>query len=192
MNMPLEALLDRIFYRLRQLGSVIPGRRRAGLLPDEVQSAIHSLGLDVPDELLNVYTCCDGTSTYEGDDIGKIQFFPGFYWMSLADALQVYHAISKGGDWNRAWLPIFANGGGDFYAVVCDEASPYFGEVVGFVLGEPDQIIEFKNIVSMLETIERAFADGAFFASEGMLKADYPKMRAISRQLQRGFMEHGA
>jgi hypothetical protein len=84
----------------------------------------------------------------------------------------------------------FADGGGDFYAVICDSASPFFGEVLGFVLGEQDQIIEFKNVATMLETIERSFADGAFFVSDGRLKADYPKMRAIAHKVQPGFTEH--
>ncbi len=192
MNMSLEALIDRIFDQLRQLGSTIAGKRRAGLRPEEVHIAFDGLGLEVPDELLNVYCCCDGTSTYEGDVLGEIQFFPGFYWMSLEDSIQVYRSISTGNEWDRAWFPIFANGGGDFYAAVCDKSSLYFGEIVGFVLGEPDQLIEFKNILSMLRTIERSLEGGVFFASEGRLKADYPKMREIARQLQPGFMEHEA
>lgn len=190
MNTHLEALVDRIFGHLGQLGSRIPSRRRAGLSLNDIKKALSDQSLEAPDDLLALYAYCDGTSTREGDILGEIQFFPGFYWMSLDDALEAYRAVSKSGEWGGSWLPIFANGGGDFYAVICDSASPYFGEVVGFVLGEPDQIIEFRDIASLLETVERSFADAAFFASEGHLKADYPRMRAIARQVQPGFTEH--
>ncbi|MBW9336046.1 SMI1/KNR4 family protein [Herbaspirillum sp. RU 5E] len=190
MNQLFKEPIDRIFEQLGQIGSTLPCKRRAGLAPVEVQAAFDGLGLDVPDDLLNVYCYCDGTSTYEGDSLSEIQFFPGFYWMSLEDAIDVYRAISRADEWNRAWFPIFANGGGDFYAVVCDKVSPYYGEIVGFILAEEAQLVEFQNIVSMLRTIERSFAGSVFYASEGRLKADYPKMRAIARQLQPDFTEH--
>lgn len=189
-NTYLEALVDSIFGHLRQLGSMIPSRRRTGLRPESIKKAMQNQGLDAPDELIALYAYCDGTSTQEGEILGEIQLFPGFYWMSLDDALATYRGVSKSVEWGGSWLPIFANGGGDFYAVVCDSDSPYFGEIVGFVLGEPGQIIEFKNIVSLLETIERSFADGVFFISEGGLKADYPRMRTIAREIQPDFLEH--
>jgi cell wall assembly regulator SMI1 len=190
MNTHLEALVDRIFGHLRDRASVTADRRRAGLSPEYVEAAIQDLGLQMPDDLRDLYSYCDGTSTFEGDVLGEIQFFPGFYWMSLEDALISYRAVSKSEGWNRAWLPIFANGGGDFYAVVCENTSPYFGEVVGFVLGEPDQMVEFRTVTSLFETIDRSFSHGAFFVSDGRLKADYSKMRAIARMAQPGFTEH--
>lgn len=190
MNSHIEASIDRIFGHLQQLGSVIPSRRRAGLSPERIRKAMYDQSLEAPDELIALYAYCDGTSTQEGEILGEIQFFPGFYWLSLDDALETYRGVSRSAEWGGSWLPIFANGGGDFYAVVCDSASPYFGEVIGFVLGEPDQIVEFKDVASLLETVERSFADGAFFISEGVLKADYPRMRAIAREVQPGFMEH--
>jgi hypothetical protein len=112
--------------------------------------------------------------------------------LSLEYAIEVYRDISRAPEWDRAWFPIFANGGGDFYAVVCDKSSSCFGEIVGFILGEEVQLFEFKNIASMLKIIERSFADGVFFKSEGRLKADYSKIHAIARQLQPDFVEHEA
>lgn len=188
--MNVEALVDRIFNHLRQLGSVVPNRRRAGVRADEVENVLLGLGLVGPNALLAVYAHCDGTTTYEGDILGRIQFFPGFHWMSLEDVVKAYEALSKGKEWKRAWLPIFANGGGDYYAVVCDGASPFFGEVVGFVRGEPDQIAEFRSIFDMLAVIERSFTDQAFFLSTNGLEADHVRMRSIARQVQPEFVEH--
>jgi len=110
--------------------------------------------------------------------------------MSFEEILEVYGAISKDKRWDKYWLPIFANGGGDFYAVICDRSSPNFGQIVGFILGEPEQIVEFSSISTMFSTLERAFTDGAFFFADRKLKADYAKMRAIAREIQPGFVEH--
>lgn len=186
----LEPLIDRIFEQLRQHGSVVADRRRAGLSSERIEAVIRKLGLNVPNGLMELYTACDGTSTSEGETLGAIQIFPGFYWMDLEDAATVYEAVSQSDEWNPAWLPIFANGGGDFYAVICDSNSPYFGEVVGFVLGESEQISEFQNLFSLFETIIRSFENGVFFFSEDRLQADYSAMRAIARQTQPSFVEH--
>jgi|GEM_PF-1242768 cell wall assembly regulator SMI1 len=191
-NVSLEPLIDQIFDQLRQHGSTVADRRRAGLAPERIETILTGLGMDAPSGLLELYCACDGTSTYESDTIGEIQFFPGFYWMSLEDAATVYRAVSKSDEWDPSWLPFFANGGGDFYALVCDEKSPYFGEVVGFVIGEVSQIVEFESIFSLFQTIARSFDDGVFTFSEGRLRADYVAMRAIARQTQPEFVEHDA
>jgi len=190
MTTDLETTIDRIFDHLQQLGSPVANRRRAGVCPANVESKIRALGLQPPEDLVRLYAACDGTATAEGERLGTIQFFPGFYWMSLDEASTVYQSIRKDDRWGRAWFPIFGNGGGDFYAVICDQDSPFFGEIVGFVLGEHDQIVEFKSVSSMFETIERSFAQKAFFSSNEHFTADYPAVRAIARTVQPGFVEH--
>jgi hypothetical protein len=84
-------------------------------------------------------------------------------------------------------LPIFANGGGDFYVVICETASPFFGEVLLVMYDETDHIAEFQNVSAMFETIERCFAQKAFFCADGYLEADYAKMRAIAHSVQPDF-----
>jgi len=186
----IKPVVDRIFEKLRQNGSDLAEKRRAGLSPELVETMINQVNLVAPSELIDLYTYCDGTSTREGDVLGDIQFFPGFYWMNLDHALDVYRAISKSDEWRQDWLPVFANGGGDFYAVICDNQSPYFGEILGFVLGEPEQIVDFKSLFALFETIAQSFDEGAFFFSNERLTAKYPEMRAIARKVQPNFLEH--
>jgi hypothetical protein len=78
MGSHIENLVDRISDHLRQLGSVIPRRRRPGLSSDHVETAFHNLSLQVPKDLLALYAYCDGTFTYEGEMLGEIQFFRVF------------------------------------------------------------------------------------------------------------------
>ena len=190
--MNLEITIDRVFSYLRDLCRPIGRKRRPGVDVEAIIARLHVLGLQGPPDLVQLYSLCDGTETVVGDLLDEIQFFPGFYWMNLDKAITTYKSLVKDGRWSAAWLPIFANGGGDFYAVICDEKSHDFGGLVGFILGESDQIIEFENVSSMFRTIERSFAEKAFFVSNGRLQADYPKMRAIARSVQPAFTEHDA
>jgi hypothetical protein len=187
----LETAVDRIFGHLRACGSLIADRRRPGLSPAEVEARIRALGLRPPRDLVQLYAYCDGTTTTAGKDLlGKISFFPGFYWMNLEKAITVYHSVSTHSLWHRSWLPIFANGGGDFYIVICESASPFFGEVPLVMYDETDHIAEFKNVSAMFETIERCFAQKAFFSADGYLRADHAKMSAIAHSVQPDFAEH--
>src|SRR3954452_20046320 len=101
----IEALVDRIFDHLKQRDALIATRRRAGLDRAYVDEAVRSVGLKAPADLLDLYSYCDGTATSEKDVLGRIQIFPGFYWMSLEDALSSYRGVSRSEKWNSAWLP---------------------------------------------------------------------------------------
>lgn len=190
--MNLRLIIDQLFFHLRELQRPIASRRRPGIDKISMRKMLQSIGLSAPPELLELYSECDGTQTVPGEILDDIHFFPGYYWMSSEASLATYHALVQGGGWNPAWFPIFANGGGDFYAVVCDEASPDFGAVVGFLMGVSDVLVEFGNVASMMRTIERSYAEKAFFVVDGYLEANYAEMRSIARKLQPGFAEHDA
>jgi hypothetical protein len=190
--MNVRRTVDQIFAHLRELGRTIAVRRRSGIDAAIAKAKLQNVGLTAPPELLELYSECDGTQTARGEILDDIHFFPGYYWMSLDTSLTAYNSLVQGGGWNVAWLPIFANGGGDFYAVVCNKSSTDFGGVVGFLLGVPDVLVEFRNVATMMQTIERAYAEKAFFVADGCLEANYPEMRAIARTVQPDFAEHGA
>ena len=187
----LESNVDRIFDHLRACGSLIADRRRPGLSPAAVEAKIGALGLRPPKDLVQLYAYCDGTTTTAGKDLlGKISFFPGFYWMYLEKAINVYRSVSSHSAWHRSWLPIFGNGGGDFYVVICDPASPFFGEVVLVMVDEIDHIADFKNVSALFETLEGCFAQKAFFIADGYLREDGAKSLAIAYQVQPDFTPH--
>src|SRR5690348_13248589 len=143
--MALEDIVDGIFAHLREAGRSIADRRRPGLCPADVQTKMNSIGLAVPDELVRLYEICDGTDICAGDKLGEVGFIPGFYWMKLDEALDVYRSLVNDSRWNKFWLPVFADGGGDFYALICDDRSNDFGAIVGFIVGESDHLVEFQS-----------------------------------------------
>ncbi|MGC1301320.1 MAG: hypothetical protein WA840_02995 [Caulobacteraceae bacterium] len=187
MAINLAATIDSIFSYLQAYGMPTADRRQAGLEPAIIESKIHSLGLQAPEDLVRIYGLCDGTNTVDGDVMGRIDFFPGYYWLDLAGALTVYGAIGHDYRWNASWLPVFSNGDRDFYGVICDPASPHFGGVVGSLFGVSDCFVEFKNLTAMFEIIQRCFAEKIFFMLDGYLDGDDQKMFEISCDVQPGF-----
>lgn len=188
----LSCVLDSIFGSLGRLGRLIAARRRPGLDPSVMRAQFAARGLTVHDDLAELYGLCDGTDTFIAEKLGAIDFFPGYHWLKLDDALTIYDGIPDDPTWNRNWFPIFANGGGDFRAVISNVSSKDFGGVVRFLRGEPDCFVEFQNVVTMFEVINRSFAEQAFYMRDGRLVADFPKMRIIAQSLQPGFEVHDA
>lgn len=130
-------------------------------------------GLDAPLDIVDLYSCNDGVRYSTNDIIDDICLFPGFYWLSLKSAFTVYNAISSDERWDKSWVPIFSNGGGDFYAVICDKKSIYFGGIVGFIMGEEEHFVEYSGINNMLACINACYSGGVFFLKKGRLDANY-------------------
>jgi len=192
MLMNLEMMIDGVFAHLRELERPIAQKRRHGVDTAMVTAKLRSLGLHAPADLVQLYSLCDGTETVEGEVLDDIHLIPGYYWIKLDESVVIYRSLIRDQRWSTNWFPIFSNGGGDFYAVICNENSSDFGGIVGFIVGESDHLVEFANVTTLFKTIDRSFSENAFFVTDGYLEADYPKMRAIARAAQPGFAEHDA
>lgn len=181
--MSVQLVVDDITAHLRRLNRPIVSLLNSGSTPSHVSNVLIGLGLTAPDDLIGLYSCHDGTKVIKGDILDDLHFFPGFYWLSLADASSSYKTFRLDLRWDRAWFPIFGNGGGDFYAVVCDRKSPFFGGVVGFILEEVDHPIEFESISTMLQTISRCYTEGAYFLANGYLEANDMQATKVAKEL---------
>jgi cell wall assembly regulator SMI1 len=85
-----------------------------------------------------------------------------------------FEAFRGNARWRAHWLPVFADGGGDFLAVQCDAAdSTAFGSVVHYRLGESDHPVEYQSVGTLLATICRAYEIGAIHRDQqGWLEQD--------------------
>ncbi len=81
---------------------------------------------------------------------------------------------------DRQWFPVFADGGGDFYAVAC--GGTHAGAVIGFMSGEPEQEIEYRSLAKMLATLEECLARGAFHVKRGVFGIDDDEHRVIAQK----------
>jgi hypothetical protein len=161
------AMIERGLQRLER--RVLQRSLRPGVPVVAVQEALGGVGLEASQELLSLYGWRDGTSTAHDVTLDDIHLFPGFYLLSLADSVANYQAFVEDARWRTGWLPIFANGGGDFY--VLDLGSSAGGGVRHFRIDEAEHPIEFGSLTAMLRTLAEAFERALFFVdSSGYLE----------------------
>ena len=176
--------LDAIVSHLSDLDRPVVDLLQPGLATEEVAATLKSLSVTPPNELFGLYGWCNGTKVLKGDNLDDLHFFPGFYFLSLEDALKTYLAFESESRWNKKWFPLFANGGGDFYAISCSIAKCDHGEITGFLLGEAEQVVEFESLVAMIATVRKCYDTGVYWVSEaGYLEADDRRQAQIAKQL---------
>lgn len=157
---------------LQRLGRrVLLGSLQEGIPAEAVRSSLAAVGLPSSPELEMLYGWKNGTSTASVAAVDDIHLFPGFYLLSLEDALANYRAFATDARWSVGWLPLFANGGGDFY--VLDLSQPGGGPVRHFRIEESEHPIEFGSVGALSTTLAAAFERGVFFVDpSGYLEMD--------------------
>lgn len=164
--------LVKIETALQQLDrQVLLRSLQPGLSDGEVRVAFGSIDLAVIPEVEALYGWHNGTSTAGVAAIDDIHLFPGFYLLSIEDAIANYRAFVTDSRWTIGWLPVFANGGGDFY--VLDLSSLGQSPMRHFRIEEAEHPIEFSSLGTMLATFAKAFERGVFFVDpDGYLEMD--------------------
>lgn len=175
------AALDRIAIRLAQSGRAAAAKLQPGLSPSEIAAKTAKLPFALTRELHALHQWRNGTLVEEGDLLGQAYFFPGFYLLSLDEAVQTYEERKGSRQWQAHWFPVFADGGGDFYVVPCAQDELDAAEVIGFIHGEPEQVVEYESLSAMMQTLDACYAKGAFYLDDdGELEIDDDAHRKIA------------
>lgn len=166
MTEDISSPLEFIEKALQRLGRrVLLESLQEGLLAEEVRSSLAAVGLPPTPALEALYGWRNGTSTVGVAAVDDIHLFPGFYLLSLEDAVANYKVFTTEGQWMAGWLPLFANGGGDFY--VLDLSRPAASPVRHFRIAESEHPIEFGSLDGLFVTLATAFDRGIFFVDPG-------------------------
>jgi hypothetical protein len=176
----LTSSLDRIAAALARLGrTVVLNALQPGLPAAFVTSSLASVGLRPTSDVTEFFGWRNGTAE-DIADLDGIQVFPGFYLLSLEEALTNYRVFLRGERWATGWLPILANGGGDFYAVDLSGG----GAVHHFWIDEVEHPIEFSSLGQMMSTLAEAFERRVFYVdSSGNLEMDDLVFFALAAEL---------
>lgn len=175
--------LDKIVKHLRKLGRSAPNLLKDPLLVEDIQLVESKLPFSFSAELFDLYCWRNGTESGEGVLLEDTYFFPGFYFLSLEEAFQIYVERKDAPQWKESWFPVFADGAGDFYIIPCAPKKLDHTEVIGFIHGEPEQMIEYESLLSMIKTIEACFAERAFYINDDdTMEIDDDKQREIAIQ----------
>ena len=148
----------------------------------KIQELFEEIPLQPTQDLRALYTWRNGSKDSEGITLGELAFFPGFYLMSLEESIQTYMELRARDVWNKFWFPIFASGGGDFYAMnLAPEAQ---GQIHGVYVYEEEPQVEYRSLKSMLTTFKVCYEQGVIFRNEqGYLEMDYRKHAEIAHEM---------
>lgn len=152
-----------------------------GVSADRVRASLESIGLRSTEEIEAVYEWHDGIADTDAA-VGQITLWPAFYFTSLEETVANYQAFVDDPRWMPGWLPMFANGGGDFYVV--DLSAPGDTPVRHFRIDEQEHPVEFLSLTAMFATLEEAFRRGYFFVTaEGVFRKDYPAFGKLAAEM---------
>lgn len=141
-----------------------------GVSAEHVRSSLGESGLRSTEEIEALYAWHDGIADTDAT-IGQITLWPAFYFTSLEETAANYQAFVDDPRWTPGWLPMFSNGGGDFYVI--DLSAPGETPVRHFRIDEAEHPVEFMSLTAMFATIEEAFRRGCFYVTpEGYLGRD--------------------
>ena len=175
-------LLNEIEKSLQQLHHSCVDHLNPGISSQQIQELFEEIPLQPTQDLRALYSWRNGSKDCEGITLGELAFFPGFYLMSLEESIQTYQELRKTSTWNQCWFPIFANGGGDFYAMIL--ALEAQGQILGFYMYEEEPQIEYNSLESMLQTFNECYKQGIIFQNEqGYLDMDYRKHAEIAHDI---------
>ena len=175
-------LLNEIEKSLQQLDHPCVDHLNPGISSQQIQELFEKIPLQPTQDLRALYTWRNGSEDSEGITLGELAFFPGFYLMSLEESVQTYLELIETDTWDQSLFPIFASGGGDFYAMIL--APEAQGQILGFYVFEEEAQVEYRSLKSMLTTFKVCYDQGIIFRNEqGYLDMDYRKHAEVAYEI---------
>ncbi len=175
-------LLNEIEKSLQQLDHPCVDHLNPGISSQQIQELFEEIPLQPNQDLRTLYTWRNGSKDSEEITLGELAFFPGFYLMSLEESIQTYLELSARDAWDKSWFPIFASGGGDFYAM--NLASEAQGHILGLYVYEEEPQVEYQSLQSMLQTFKECYKQGIIVQNEqGYLDMDYRKHAEVAHEI---------
>jgi hypothetical protein len=157
--------LDRL-NRRQALDLVLPALSR-----DAVAGELHAAGVVGVDAILDWYESWGGQTP--GGLLGVMDVLPGFYALSLADALA---QRAQHSEWPGRWLPILADGGGDYYVA---DTSSNAAPIVRHRYDDPGPEPVSDSLATFLATANTAFDQQVIYVSDGYLDQDEEGWRSL-------------
>ncbi|MFC6023529.1 hypothetical protein ACFP2T_46160 [Plantactinospora solaniradicis] len=155
------------------------------LLPGADRTAIGAaLGPTVPPAVLDWFTWCDGVGHQPGQTIGDTYAIPGYWPISLRDAVEVkpIHADPDDPLLAEHWIPLLENGSSDLYVAVWSDGTE---PAVASIMPEYGPAsVEFDSIPQMVAVFNACFARSAYFLDdEGQLDVDDDRYAEIYQEI---------
>jgi hypothetical protein len=169
-----------ILEALRRLNRPVVGTLQPPIEPAVVAAALRGLKLPSVKEYEELLGWHNGTSKTGVARLSDIWFFPGYYLVSLEEAVNVFELV--GSYWNNAGIPLFTNDGGDFFVLNCSNATILLCEAES---AGPRTV--HRSLPVMLEVMASCFDEGAYFVdSRNQFRANHALEREIAKSKNPG------
>ena len=177
--------LERVVAGLSALGrTVAVGALRPGLDRKAIRDQLATINLVPEDHILTYFNWRNGAGDSSAT-IGDLSLIPGFYPLSLEESVTNYRAFRDDPRWTVGWLPVLADGGGDFYIV--DLTAAGRGEVRQFRVEEIESPVEYRTLAAMAATLAEALERGFIFVTdEGYLDTIYDHFDDLAARMNPG------
>jgi hypothetical protein len=183
MTRALADSLTAIEARLGGLDRRVVSFLQPGLSKEDTSARLGMRGLSIETDLLNLYEWRNGTDAPKSTILGDLAFIPGFYLLSLEDALANFDAFGADPRWQQAWFPLLADGGGDFLTIDLTAGSD-FGAVRHFRIEQEEHPLEYRSLRAMFATFASAYERGIFRVdADGFLEVDDGEYAILAAEL---------
>jgi len=178
----LRRSLERLEHGLESLGrDKLLDALNPGVKPAVTRHMLSTLGLAQSPELDALYQWRNGTGP-ASHALGDLYIYPGYYFLSQADASADHAALVEDSRWHPGWLPVLADGGGDVYAV--DLTAGGTGAVRHFRNDDTEHPVEFASLTDLVRTLAEGFERHVFFVDDdGYLEMDDDQFGALAAQM---------
>jgi len=154
-----------------------------GLELEEIKEHLQSIQIWPTKSLCELYCWRNGLGRSEQASLGELYFFPWCYLETLAESVATYRMFlrNEAKAWDRAYFPVFGDGGGDYYAIKCDKRPTDDGEIIWTMREDLDYPVVYQSLLAMLRTLEACFSRHVYSVDESGLKADLEREKEIGR-----------
>lgn len=180
----ITSLLNAYVNELGRIGFDLGNRYLPGGDETQVRRSLAEVGFEYP-ELVAFYVWRNGVNDSLKLPKGKICIFPGYYMLSLDEALNWYRKKHESGPFNSNYFLLFCADGYDFYHFSREEKS---FEIIGMleeIKGSRKFFIapEFSSFEKMLRTFIDAVKEGGIVINrKGYLDYRDEEFSAVARR----------
>ncbi len=133
-------------------------------------------------DLFSLFSLRNGTKIDTGDDLLSIQFIPGYYLLSLDEAIDHYKSLLNNQVWKRGLFPILADGMGHYIGIDLNSSSKDYCCIFEYIEGY-FPIIVYRSLSKLMETNTLSIRRGITTVKNGELHLNEEAYSILAKEV---------
>ena len=157
----LRKIIDAYCLSLEAIGWNLPDL----ISGNDPTTALLKEDLQPIESIVDFFQWQNGVDDKNGQTIDQLYIFPGYYLISLQEAIEIYRSLVDSQYYGIGLFPILASGGGDYYLIDLRPNSDKPGAIYKLLEGYfPAQV--FSNLCNLFITYKKCIAEGIIYIAE--------------------------